>query len=288
MSAKELKRVTDIIVNPTGRIDIAPGLVRYEVQSVGTMMRWRLHILNHGTLASILRGNEDMAVEFRVDNGPKWREDLGKASSLFGRSGEISGETSLADGFDPSGVSVALKVTDPKDKRIVVKAGKSRPDAVTNDIELPSPEDPKPVKPYKLAVDEVLSMMDIRNSPNATGLWCVLLANQDAPVLLLNPRLPKSLFLAREDLVTMTLTGAVREVLTAIFNFPEIYDGETWFPVWKRFARDLSSSDELDLFEDLDHEQRRIEIETIVATFDAKVTSKVVFEAPEIASYEEE
>lgn len=288
MSAKELKKITEIIVNPTGRIDIASGLVRYEVQSLGAMMRWRLQILNHQTLASALRGNEDMAIEFSVDNGPKWRVVLEKASSLFGRGGEISGETSLAEGFDPSGVALSLKVTDPKDKRIVLRAFKSRPDAVTNDIELPSPKDAKPVKPYKPSVDEVLSMMDIRNSPYANGLWSVLLDNQEAPALLLAPRLKKSAFLSNEPLVAMALTGAVREVLTAIFNFPEIYDGEPWFSVWKRFARDLSGNDELDFYDpNFDPKQRKNQIEAIIAAYDSKVFSKVTFEAPEIDAYEE-
>jgi hypothetical protein len=283
MSQNSLKKTTQDIINPTGRMDIAPGLVIYEAQIVSGVLHYRLTVRNWARVLGRLKGRETLVVDFRVDNGPKLRSDVLRAAEPLKRGGEVKGQIALGADVDPLSVSATLLITDPGDNhRIVVRAHKAKADVVADDLAADVPENQKRVNPFKQTRADALSIIDMRVSPAANGKFSMLLENVDVPTLLISPQVGKKAFLADLRIQSFALGSLVREVLTALAFHTEEYEGEVWFPLWKDFAATLSETGEFDHFidEDIDYRERRDRVEGAVAAFDARHFSQVSFDLP--------
>lgn len=283
MTSTTLKKSTQDIVNPTGRMDIASSLVMYEAQASGNLFHYKLTVRNWATLLGRLKGREQLALDFRVDSGPKVRVPLGRAVDALKRAGEIRGSASFGEGVDPLAVSVTIVVADPGDsQRIVARAFKAKADIVADDLEIDLPEDPTKVRPLRDTHSDALSIMDLRVSPNARGKFSVLLDNVEVPTLLISPSVGKKELLADIRLLCFALEAAVRDILTAMVFHTEEYEDQPWFSKWKDFAVKLSETGDWDHFSDdnITMRERRSRVEDAVAVFDDMKFSQVSFDTP--------
>ena len=280
MSQPTLKKSTQDVINPTGRMDIASSLLIYEAQVEGAEFRYKLTVRNWAKLLGNLKGRELLSLDFRVDNGPKIRVSVGRATDALKRAGEIRGSTILGDGVDPEAVSVTIIVSDPGDgHRIVARAFKAKVDLVVDDLDIELPDTVSKVRKLREVTGDALSLLDLRVSVNAKGKFSTLIDNVEMPTLLISPTVGKTELLEDMRLLCFALQATVRDILTAMAFLTDEYEDQPWFSKWKDFASKLSETGEWEHLADehISGRERRARIDAAVAAFDDAHFSRVSF-----------
>lgn len=248
MSTSTLRQNDTIIFNPTGRIDIEPRNVLFEVSEVDGQMRYRVTLKNWDVLAKNITSGFDLSVSFTRSGMADRRDDLGKAKANIRGAGIIQGK--IEGGFNLSAVGATILITDPSDNhKTVVKARKGKPDVIDADIP-DSPEDvSQPVRPFRPASGKEDGMLNIYEDASVSGQWDVLLENVEVPQLVVSPRLGKDRVVSDVLVQNLILPEVFRRIMNAMVKEKERYEHSAWYPSWKDFALQITGAESWNDFE---------------------------------------
>lgn len=225
----EMKTSASLQINFTGRIDLAPKEMEYDLKACEDGLEYRVRFTSFLERAREIRPECQVVLSFsgsrRVATA---RCNHGDFSDLCMENGVVRG---IIDNLDEAeNVSVRFMLVDPDTGRIRASCSRSGPDG----FRVNENDQGRSVTKRSEMDAEGSSLLDFRER-NQQLPW-VLDFEQRVPILYLSSKVGKGLFESNTALRASVLQGVFCEMLTTIILFEESVSHLEWVSDWKEFA----------------------------------------------------